>query len=175
MSIGGERGSVLGRPLTNPHQFKGGGKGTAVCTCRLRSSLGMPLKPGARVGSSDIPTCAMRPVGVGSGSSHGIARVLRSRRIAAMKVGQLMPFIARLGRSWSDRENEAREDGRVNHGMLSTRPQKSTMINSTDSSYAPTLDTAGRPSCTDCPPHSGAHWRRGEGGAREIYGGRAQP
>ena len=64
--------NILPKPSTKPHQLFGGGKGAPPW--RMSSSFGMPLSPGASVGRSDMPTCAMRPVGVGSGPDHGVAR-----------------------------------------------------------------------------------------------------
>lgn len=40
----------------------------------------MPLNPGASVGSKDMPTLAMTPVGVALGSSHGMAVVIGRKR-----------------------------------------------------------------------------------------------
>ena len=56
--------------LTKPHQFAGGG----YCTsCLLRSSCGIPFKPGASVGRGDTPAIAIRPIGVGISPIHGKA------------------------------------------------------------------------------------------------------
>ena len=52
-----------------PHQFSGGGYWTF---CLLRSSCGMLVSPGARVGRGDTPVEAMRPFGVGSGMATTI-------------------------------------------------------------------------------------------------------
>lgn len=40
----------------------------------------MPLSPGAWVGSGDMPTSAMTPIGVAIGSSHGMAVVSGRKR-----------------------------------------------------------------------------------------------
>ena len=37
----------------------------------------MPLRAGASVGNKDMPIWAMRPVGVGNGSSYGMAALKR--------------------------------------------------------------------------------------------------
>ena len=40
----------------------------------------MPSSPGASVGSGDMPTSAMTPVGVAIGSSHGMAVMIGRKR-----------------------------------------------------------------------------------------------
>ena len=65
-----------------PHQLSGGG----YITLRLRSSWGIPSKPGASVGLGDIPAMAIRPAGVGIGPAHGMATARSVRRDATIKV-----------------------------------------------------------------------------------------
>lgn len=61
-------------PFTKPYQFAGGGH----CTCSLlRSSRGIPFKPGASVGRGDSPATAMGPIGVDIGLIQGIAVATR--------------------------------------------------------------------------------------------------
>lgn len=62
-------------PSTKPHQFAGGGHCTS---CLLRSSRGIPFKPGASVGRGDTPAIAKRPIGVGIGPIHGNAVAIRA-------------------------------------------------------------------------------------------------
>lgn len=49
----------------------------------------MPLSPGASVGSKDMPTLAMTPVGVAVGSSHGMARENGRRRGREKKMAKV--------------------------------------------------------------------------------------
>lgn len=47
------------------------------------------MSPGASVGSKDMPTLAMTPVGVAVGSSHGMARENGRRRGREKKMAKV--------------------------------------------------------------------------------------
>ena len=96
-----EEGHILPSPLMKPHQLGGGGFGKEA-VWRRRSSFGIPFRPGAGVGQRENPAAAMRPVGVGEGSSHGTARV-DGRRVSrrAMTSDDMLPMDwGRKKRGW---------------------------------------------------------------------------